>query len=95
VFGCSAYFVSSGDWRVHDVVQPPPGKRSDEGDVVTTNTVTGTTKLRYSTSNPGPDDRGAVLELALWAGQGVGAIRDIPSAAELVRRLWRECLEAA
>lgn len=73
---------------------PPPGKRPGEGDVIATNTVTGITKRRYSTSSPGPDDRGMLLELALWAGQGVDAIRDIPSAGELVGRLWRECLDA-
>ena len=73
---------------------PPPGQRPGEGDVLTTNTVTGAMKRRYSTVNPSSDDRGAVLELALWAGQGVDAIRDIPSAGELVGRLWRECLDA-
>ena len=73
---------------------PPPGKRHGEGDVIATNTVTGVTKRRYSTSSPGPDDRGTLLELALWAGQGVDAIRDIPSAGELVARLWKECLDA-
>jgi nitronate monooxygenase len=73
---------------------PPPGKRPGEGDVIATNIATGVMKRRYSTSNPGPDDRGTLLELALWAGQGVDAIRDIPSAGELVGRLWRECLDA-
>ena len=73
---------------------PPPGKRPGEGDVLATNTVTGATKRRYGTGNPGPDDRGTLLELALWAGQGVDAIRDIPSAGELVGRLWKECLDA-
>jgi nitronate monooxygenase len=74
---------------------PPPGKRPGDGDVLTTNSVTGAMKRRYSTISPVPDDRGAVTELALWAGQGVDAIRDIPSAGELVGRLWRECLDAA
>ncbi len=73
---------------------PPPGKRPGEGDVIATNTVTGITRRRYSTASAGPDDRGTLLELALWAGQGVDAIRDIPSAGELVGRLWRECLDA-
>ena len=73
---------------------PPAGKRPGEGDVLTTNSVTGAMKRRYGTANPVPDDRGAVTELALWAGQGVDAIRDIPSAGELVGRLWRECLDA-
>ena len=73
---------------------PPAGKRPGEGDVLTTNALTGSTKRRYGYSTPGSDDRGAVLELALYAGQGVDAIRDIPSAGELVARLWKECLNA-
>ena len=73
---------------------PPAGKRPGEGDVLTTNSVTGAMKRRYGTTGPVPDDHGAVTELALWAGQGVDAIRDIPSAGELVGRLWRECLDA-
>jgi nitronate monooxygenase len=73
---------------------PPRGKRPGEGDIVATNAKTGTVKRRYSVGSPTPDDRGAVTELAMWAGQGVDAIRDIPSAGELVERLWRECLEA-
>ena len=74
---------------------PPPGKRPGEGDVLTTNAVTGAKKVRYSASNPGRDDRGDVLELPLYAGQGVDAIRAIPSAGELVPRLWKECVSSA
>ena len=73
---------------------PPAGKRLGEGDVVTTNAVTGVTKRRYGISLPGRNDRGAPMELALYAGQGVDAIRDIPGAGELVARLWQECLDA-
>jgi nitronate monooxygenase len=73
---------------------PPPGKRPGEGDVLTTNAVTGATKRRYGTGSPGPDDRGATQELVLYAGAGVGAIRDVPTAGDLVVRLWKECLAA-
>jgi nitronate monooxygenase len=73
---------------------PPPGKRPGEGDVVTTNVATGSTKRRYAISAPQPSDRGAITELPLWAGMGVDAIRDLPSAGDLVARLWRECLDA-
>jgi len=73
---------------------PPPGKRPGEGDVLTTNSATGAAKRRYGTAGPVPDDQGAVTEPALWAGQGIDAIRDIPPVDELVGRLWRECLEA-
>jgi len=73
---------------------PPAGKRPGEGDVLATNAITGATKRRYSVNSPGPNDRGALTELVLYAGQGVDAIRDIPSAGELVARLWKECLDA-
>ena len=71
---------------------PPAGKRPGEGDVLATNAVTGAVKRRYGVSNPQPDDHGALAELVLYAGQGVDAIRDIPSAGELVVRLWSECM---
>jgi nitronate monooxygenase len=73
---------------------PPPGRRPGEGDILAKNAITGATKRRYSVSQPGPDDRGAVTELVLYAGQGVDAIRDIPSAGELTARLWKDCLDA-
>jgi nitronate monooxygenase len=73
---------------------PPAGKRPSEGDILATNAMTGATKRRYSALSPVHDDRGAITEMALYAGQGVDAIRDIPSAGELVARLWKECLDA-
>jgi hypothetical protein len=36
----------------------------------------------------------ALTELAMYAGQGFDAIRDVPPAGELVARLWKECLDA-
>jgi len=79
-----------GNWEAAGC--PPAGKRPGEGDVLTKNIVTGTTKSRYGTGMPRPDDRGALADLALYAGQGLDAIRDIPLAGELVTRLWKECL---
>ncbi len=73
---------------------PPPGRRPGEGDVLTTNTETGLVKRRYSTGGPRRADRGEVLDLPLYAGKGVGAIRDVAAAGELVARLWKECLTA-
>lgn len=73
---------------------PPTGQRPGEGDIVGTDAITGAPKRRYSAVSPLRDDRGAIAEMALWAGEGVEAIRDIPSAGELVARLWKECLEA-
>jgi nitronate monooxygenase len=73
---------------------PPPGQRPGEGDVLTTNAITGRVKRRYSIGAPRRDDRGELLDLPLYAGKGVGAIRDVPPAADLVARLWKECLAA-
>jgi nitronate monooxygenase len=72
---------------------PPPGRRPGEGDILATNAGTDAPKRRYLATSPIRDDQGAILEMALWAGQGVDAIRDIPSARELVARLWKECLD--
>ena len=73
---------------------PPPGKRPGEGDELATNTATGAKRIRYGIAPPYPDDRGTVLDMALYAGRGVDAIRDVPSAGELMARLWKECLDA-
>jgi nitronate monooxygenase len=74
---------------------PQSGKRPGEGDILATNSITGTAKRRYGLSHPVHGDRGTLSELCLYAGEGVSAIRDIPSAGELVARLWRECLGAS
>lgn len=73
---------------------PPRGRRPGEGDLITTSTLTGAIKRRYSSSMPKQDDQGTPSELPLYAGLGVGAVRDTPSAGDLVVRLWKECLEA-
>jgi hypothetical protein len=34
---------------------------------------------------------GNIEAMCLYAGSGVDEIRDVPSAAELIERLWNEC----
>jgi nitronate monooxygenase len=71
---------------------PPVGKRPGEGDVVATRP-DGRTVLRYATPSPLTSFTGSqLLDCALYAGEGVGAVRDIPAAGDLVRRLWNECI---
>jgi len=77
---------------------PPPGRRPGENDI------TGTygpfppylsetrQRRRYSASMPRPGERGQIAEQPLYAGVGVGSVRDLPSAGDLVARLWKECL---
>jgi nitronate monooxygenase len=72
---------------------PPAGERPGEGDVLARRP-DGSPVLRYQFASPGRELQGAVEECALFAGLGVDFVKDVPSAAELVERLWREC-EAA
>lgn len=74
---------------------PPPGRRPGEGDVIAVRP-NGTEVLRYAAALPTQAFKGTqLLDCALYAGEGVGAVRDIPSASELIYRLWRECETAA
>jgi nitronate monooxygenase len=73
---------------------PPEGRRPGEGDVLGTRP-DGKPLLRYSAISPSKAITGdRISESALYAGLGVGLIKDLPSAGDLVRRLWAEC-EAA
>jgi len=72
---------------------PPVGKRPGEGDVVATG-AGGMTVTRYSLDTPHQGFQGTVTDLAMYAGQGVPDVKDIPTARELVERLWAECLTA-
>ena len=73
---------------------PAPGKRPGEDDVLAVSAA-GTKRLRYRTGMPSPTDAGDKIgEMCLFAGKGVGEIRDIPGAGALVERLWKECLTA-
>jgi nitronate monooxygenase len=52
--------------------------------------------LRYSTDSPMRHTTGALEEMALYAGQGAGAIREVIPAADRLRQMVREaqaCLE--
>jgi NAD(P)H-dependent flavin oxidoreductase YrpB (nitropropane dioxygenase family) len=74
---------------------PPPGRRPGEANVIAVRP-NGTEVLRYSAALPTQAFKGTrLLDCALYAGEGVGNIRDIPSAPELVHRLWKECETAA
>lgn len=46
--------------------------------------------LRYSTDSPMRHTRGALEEMALYAGQGVGTIHDVVPAAERIDRIVRQ-----
>jgi hypothetical protein len=48
---------------------------------------------RFSVSPPTREMEGDVLAAALYAGQGVAAIRDVPGAGDVVRRLAAEATD--
>jgi len=70
---------------------PPVGQRPGEGDVVA-RLVDGSPVARYHFASPQRGVEGQVTDLALYAGAGVGEISDLPPAAELIKRLWEECV---
>lgn len=72
---------------------PAVGSRPGEGEVIAI-TAQGEAIYRYEDTAPKQGCTGDVEAMCLYAGTGCGAISDIPSAAELVERLWRECRAA-
>jgi nitronate monooxygenase len=72
---------------------PPPGRRPGEGDVLATR-ADGTRIVRYQTASYDKELEGKIEECALYAGLGVDFVKDVPTASELVERLWRECVGA-
>jgi nitronate monooxygenase len=73
---------------------PPVGRRPGEGDVLATK-ADGTKVLRYSSFSPLRDLRGMIPDMAIYVGQGVDDVRDMPAAADLVVRLWADCVETS
>lgn len=68
---------------------PPPGRRPGEGEAVA-RTASGEPILRYEDTAPRGGMTGDIDAMALYAGTGVARIGDLPSAGEIVRRLWTE-----
>jgi nitronate monooxygenase len=73
---------------------PPPGQRPGEGDVLVSRP-DGSKVRRYWYQSPVLNEKGTITECALYAGESVEAVKDLPAAGELVNRLWRECQGAS
>lgn len=69
--------------------RPAPGERPGEGEVIGQQ-ADGSPVHRYDDANPGRGATGDWEAMALYAGQGVGLVRDILPAAGIVRRLTDE-----
>ena len=75
------------DWEMYG--SQPIGRRPGEGDIIA-HTANGQPILRYDDTAPRQGMTGDIGAMCLYAGTGVGAITDIPPAAELIARLWQE-----
>lgn len=72
---------------------PPVGQRPGEGEIIA-HTADSEPIFRYDDTAPRQGMTGNVWNMCLYAGTGVGAITDIPPAAELIARLWQDAQNA-
>ncbi len=75
------------DWEAAGC--PRRGFKPGEDDVVATHPELGPA-TRYETVPPMTGHEGALEEMAMYAGQGVGNVNDLPSVGELIKRIWGE-----
>ncbi len=68
---------------------PGTGNKPGEDDEVADHPVFGPA-MRYETIPPMQGHEGALEEMAMYAGEGVAAVNDLPTAGELIERLWNE-----
>jgi nitronate monooxygenase len=73
--------------------RPAPGQRPGEGDVVARRS-RGEPVLRYDADSPRFDMTGALDEMCLYAGQGVGLLAEVAPARAIIARMIAEA-EAA
>jgi NAD(P)H-dependent flavin oxidoreductase YrpB (nitropropane dioxygenase family) len=68
---------------------PPSGQRPGEGEVLATRP-DGSEVVRYTSMSARDSLVGRIDDLSLWCGQGVGLVKEILPAAEIVRRTVAE-----
>jgi NAD(P)H-dependent flavin oxidoreductase YrpB (nitropropane dioxygenase family) len=66
--------------------RPASGKRPGEGEVIGTSKSAGPI-VRYQSYTPGADAEGDIDAMSLWAGQSVGLVSKMQSAADIVREI--------
>lgn len=77
------------DWEIAG--RPETGKRPGEGEIVAQSNSLGAI-LRYRCYTPGADVEGDIEAMSMWAGQGVGLVRKLQPAAEIMREIQDEAL---
>jgi nitronate monooxygenase len=79
------------DWEAEGC--PNMGSKPGEDDVVADHPEFGPA-MRYETIPPMIGHEGSLDEMAMYAGQGVGDVNDLPTARELIERIWTEFEDA-
>lgn len=69
--------------------RPPSGARPGEGEIVAT-AASGAPMVRYGSATPMAGASGDIDALSLWAGQGVGLVRSVKGAGDIVREIAQE-----
>ena len=69
--------------------RPGPGERPNEGELLVTSE-TYPDVFRYDAYTPRADGVGNIEETSMWAGQGVGLVRKVQPAAEIMREIMEE-----
>ena len=69
--------------------RPEIGNRPGENEVVGSSSSKGN-MVRYACQTPMPDFTGDIEAFSMWAGQGVGLVKKIQPAAEIVREICDE-----
>jgi NAD(P)H-dependent flavin oxidoreductase YrpB (nitropropane dioxygenase family) len=67
--------------------RPPSGKRPGEGETLVATDAYGFTVVRYESATARNDHEGDIEAFPLWAGQGVGLVKRIQPASEIVREI--------
>jgi nitronate monooxygenase len=71
---------------------PPPGQRPGEGEVIVHNE-RGQPVARYGSDCPLQGAEGEIEAMVLYAGQGVGILREVKPAGEIVREIAQQAVD--
>ena len=63
-----------------------PGHRPNEGDIVARDQA-GNAVVRYQSRSPTTDCSGEIEAMSMWAGQGVGLVKKVQPASEIIREV--------
>jgi NAD(P)H-dependent flavin oxidoreductase YrpB (nitropropane dioxygenase family) len=69
--------------------RPPSGRRPGEGEMIAESPASGPI-VRYQSATPGPDTKGDIDAMSLWAGQSVGLVSKLQPAGDIVRDIANE-----